>query len=148
MYVVYLLYVELGGRVTRYVGSGEWPQRLRSHARGYSSLAARGGRPRLAVVLAVTEDRETARRLEAYFQRLLRHEAGRFVRAQPLKARLPGRFKPVKIDGLTVYIPDPEGVEAQHTAGEERPGVEPRLWTPQPRGPPAGFNNLEKSEEL
>lgn len=39
MYVVYLLYVELGGRVTQYVGSGEWPQRLRSHARGYSSLA-------------------------------------------------------------------------------------------------------------
>lgn len=67
MYVVYLLYAELGRRVARYVGSGEWPQRLRRHARGYSSLATRGGRPRLAVVLALAEDREEARRLEASY---------------------------------------------------------------------------------
>ncbi|MGK0550134.1 MAG: hypothetical protein ABWU84_11015 [Pyrobaculum sp.] len=38
MYVVYLLYAELGGGVARYVGSGEWPRKLRSHARGYSLL--------------------------------------------------------------------------------------------------------------
>lgn len=36
MYVVYLLYAELGGRAARYVGSGERSRKLRSRA--YSLL--------------------------------------------------------------------------------------------------------------
>ena len=79
MYVVYLLYVEGGGR---YVGSGRWLARLIAHARGHSSLASRA-RPLFAVALAFTRDREVAFRVEAYFQRLLRHDAGRYVRTRP-----------------------------------------------------------------
>lgn len=138
MYVVYIIYAVLNGEKIRYVGSGEWPRRLVKHARGHSSLAARGAMPLHAVILAFTDDRERAYRLEAYFQRLLAHNGGRYVRRRPAAARLPGRFKRIKLEGLTVLIPDAEG--AAHTAwgqGGERPGREPEFWEQQPRGPPA-----------
>ncbi|AAL64990.1 hypothetical protein PAE3542 [Pyrobaculum aerophilum str. IM2] len=137
MYVVYLLYAELGGRVVRYVGSGKWPGRLRSHVRGHSSLAKRGGRPLFAVVLAFTEDRETAYRMEAYFQRLLGHETGRRVRKRPLAARLPRRFRPVRFGGLLVFVPDGEG------AIPARRGISP----PMAESPPPAGQGATTSKE-
>lgn len=104
VYVVYVLAAEPGGEVVAYVGSGKWPQRLVAHAKGHSSFAKRGARPLCAIVLAVFERKEEARRAEAYFQRLLGH-VGRRVRAEPLPVQPPGEYVELEIAGLTVYVP-------------------------------------------